>query len=65
MGTDDQIVALCAAFSDLRKTLDLRLVEKSGPRQVQQVRGHNGWIRSIAFSPDGSKIVSGSGDETI
>jgi WD40 repeat protein len=32
---------------------------------LQLFRGHNDVIHSIAFSPDGSKIVSGSDDETI
>ena len=27
--------------------------------------GHEGWINSVAFSPDGSKIVTGSEDRTI
>jgi WD40 repeat protein len=27
--------------------------------------GHTHWVRSVAFSPDGSRIVSGSADETI
>jgi WD40 repeat protein len=29
------------------------------------LRGHDDWIRSVKFSPDGSKIVSGSDDKTI
>ena len=31
----------------------------------EKINAHNGWIRSVAFSPDGTKIVSGSDDETI
>ena len=27
--------------------------------------GHTEWVRSVAFSPDGQQIVSGSSDETI
>ena len=26
---------------------------------------HSGWVNSVAFSPDGSTIVSGSNDKTI
>ncbi|SFK13002.1 WD domain-containing protein, G-beta repeat-containing protein [Nitrosomonas aestuarii] len=29
------------------------------------VRGHEGYVRSVTFSPDGRRIVSGSGDKTL
>ena len=31
----------------------------------QKTNAHSDWIRSVAFSPDGTKIVSGSDDKTI
>ena len=31
----------------------------------EKTNAHRDTIRSVAFSPDGSKIVSGSGDHTI
>ena len=31
----------------------------------EKTNAHSGWIRSVAFSPDGTKIVSGSYDQTI
>ena len=31
----------------------------------EKTYAHSGIIRSVAFSPDGTKIVSGSGDKTI
>ena len=31
----------------------------------QKTNAHSYWIRSVAFSPDGTKIVSGSDDKTI
>ena len=33
----------------------------------EKTDAHSNWIRSVAFSPDGTKIVSGSGsdDRTI
>ncbi len=34
-------------------------------QQVLELSGHTGWIRSVAFSPDGSLIASGSTDSTI
>ena len=32
---------------------------------LSPLRGHDGEIHSVAFSPDGSKIISGSIDKTI
>ena len=40
-------------------------VEKMWPRQLQQLQGHEDYVHSVAFSPDGSKIISGSDDKTI
>ena len=31
----------------------------------EKTNAHSDYIRSVAFSPDGTKIVSGSWDETI
>ncbi len=32
---------------------------------VMTLHGHDGWIRSVAFSPDGKRMVSGGADNTI
>ena len=32
---------------------------------LQTLEGHSGWVYSVAFSPDGQKIVSGSWDQTV
>ena len=32
---------------------------------AEKTNAHSGWINSVAFSPDGTKIVSGSSDKTI
>ncbi len=31
----------------------------------EKTSAHSDWIKSVAFSPDGTKIVSGSSDGTI
>jgi len=33
--------------------------------KAEKQSAHSGWVRSVAFSPDGSTIVSGSNDKTI
>ena len=31
----------------------------------EKTNAHSNYVMSVAFSPDGTKIVSGSGDQTI
>ena len=31
----------------------------------EKTNAHSNWVMSVAFSPDGTKIVSGSTDQTI
>ena len=33
--------------------------------KAEKPSAHSSWIRSVAFSPDGKTIVSGSDDKTI
>ena len=40
-------------------------VEPEWPPLLQILRGHEGVVRSVCFSPDGSRIVSGSSDNTV
>ncbi|KAJ7483373.1 hypothetical protein FB451DRAFT_1129293 [Mycena latifolia] len=32
---------------------------------MKPIQGHTGWVCSVAFSPNGARIVSGSEDKTI
>src|SRR5437763_549061 len=32
---------------------------------LQTLKGHSSWVTSVAFSPDGKQVVSGSNDETV
>ena len=29
-----------------------------------ELKGHTGWVSSVSFSPDGTRIVTGSEDQT-
>ena len=33
--------------------------------KLQKLEGHTGSVRSVAFSPDGQLLASGSGDKTV
>jgi WD40 repeat protein len=35
------------------------------PAEVHIIAGHQKWISSVAYSPDGTHIVSGSWDKTV
>ena len=34
-------------------------------QELQQLSGHTDWVRSVAYNPDGSRIVSGGQDRTV
>jgi len=41
------------------------LIESKGWEEVDRLQGHKGSVVSVAFSPDGRRIVSGSQDNTL
>ena len=41
------------------------LIESKGWGEVDRLQGHTGSVLSVAFSPDGRRIVSGSWDKTL
>ncbi|KAF9487659.1 hypothetical protein BDN71DRAFT_1363875, partial [Pleurotus eryngii] len=44
----------------------IRIWDAATGQQVgDALTGHEAWVKSVAFSPDGTKIVSGSYDMTI
>src|SRR5262249_42048840 len=43
----------------------IRLWDVASGNEIRQLRGHCSWVRSIAFSPDGKRLVSGGQDYTV
>ncbi|KAK3360107.1 HET-R [Lasiosphaeria hispida] len=41
------------------------VIEADWDACLQTLEGHRGWVQSVAFSPDGQRLASGSRDETI
>jgi WD40 repeat protein len=44
---------------------EVRLWEIQSGREIRAFTGHQDWINSVAFSPDGKSIASGSSDNTV
>jgi WD40 repeat protein len=43
----------------------VRVWDASTGEELKELKGHTDWVRSVAFSPDGKHIVSGSGDNSV
>jgi WD40 repeat protein len=44
---------------------EIKLWDVATGREVRTLSGHTGWVNSVAFSPDGRLLASGSGDWMI
>ena len=44
---------------------EIRLWDTVTGTHIRTLTGHTDWVNSVAFSPDGNTIASGSGDKTV
>ena len=56
------IVVFTALFVGFEK---LNAQDVSKFKCLKTLYGHSHYVASVAYSPDGTKIISGSGDQTI
>jgi WD40 repeat protein len=51
--------------SELSSWHQVPQVEESWGTELQTLEGHSHWVESVAFSPDGQQLASGSSDKSI
>jgi serine/threonine protein kinase/WD40 repeat protein len=58
---DGKVVAVGGGLMDP----DIWILNAQDGSEVRRLTGHNGWIGSLAFWPDGKRLASASADQTI
>jgi WD40 repeat protein len=55
------------ADTSFREATDntVRVWELATGKEVRRFTGHEDWVRSVAVTPDGRYVVSGSDDNTV
>jgi WD40 repeat protein len=66
----DGKLAVCASGhkhkkTDYDTTYSIRLIDLGSMKEIRRLNGHGGLVDSVAFSPDGKQILSGSWDKSV
>ena len=43
----------------------MKVWDAASGQETLTLKGHTDWVSSVAFSPDGKRLVSGSHDKTL
>ena len=43
----------------------VKIWDSATGKELFALKGHAGWVTSVAFSPDGQRLASGSSDRTV
>ena len=43
----------------------MKIWDSATGKELFALKGHAGWVNSVAFSPDGQRLASGSNDRTV
>ena len=57
---DDRLIATASS----RPSANIRLLDAATGREVRKIEGFKGTVRSLAFMPDGKRLVSGMSDSS-
>ena len=59
-----KLYAILDEIKEYKKSFEKKIDANTG-ECLKTLKGHKYSVNSVAYSPDGTKIISGSGDETV